>query len=218
MSMGENVTSTIYTPDNEPYIGRELLFHLDQVISSSLEQYDSLGSNVKGEDLTAIQIMALQQSSQFLNILCSLRELIRQGYLFGAHVLVRPLIERQTILLYLHLFPERMASWENGWHQGDAPGLARMIDDIQSRWNRDELVKGKDILKKMNSLLHAKPDSVWMNLVHHHDDKFSFSPSKILNRPQLCDDLCADVIPSVVTVQIMLNAYFPSCSIERDDP
>jgi hypothetical protein len=35
----------------------------------------------------------------------SIRELIRQGYLFGAMVLVRPLAERTAILLYLQRKP-----------------------------------------------------------------------------------------------------------------
>jgi hypothetical protein len=33
--------------------------------------------------------------------------------------------------------------------------------------------------------------------------------SKILNRPELCDDLCANVIPWVAVVQGMMAAYFP---------
>lgn len=28
----------IVTPDNEPYLGRKLLFHFDQLISSAMEQ------------------------------------------------------------------------------------------------------------------------------------------------------------------------------------
>ena len=202
-------TPIIYTPDNEPYLGRELLYQLDLVISSSLQEYDSLGDRVSEPNISALQLMALQQISQFLNILCSARELIRQGYLFGAHVLVRPLIERQIILLYLHLFPAKMDSWEKGWHQGDAPGLAKMINEIQKKWKRDECDKGSDVLKQLNSLLHAKPDSVFFNMVHHNEDKFVLSPSKILNRPELCDDFCADIIPSAVAVQTMMSVYFP---------
>jgi len=32
------MTPIIFTPDNEPYLGRELLFHFDQIISSAMEQ------------------------------------------------------------------------------------------------------------------------------------------------------------------------------------
>ncbi len=209
-SMTSDLPPVVYTPDNEPYLGRELLFHLDQIIASAMEQNALLESSSEDGELTSIQLMAAQQIGQFLNLLCSIRELVRQGYLFGAHVLVRPLIERQVVLLYLHLFPEKIQSWDNGWHQGDAPGLAKMIDEIQKKWNKDEPVKGRDMLKQMNSLLHAKLDSIFWGLVHVGDDKFIHAPSKILNRPELCDELCADVIPCVATVQAMMSAYFPS--------
>lgn len=42
------------------------------------------------------QQMARQQATQAINIALSVREQIRQGYLFGAVVLLRPLAERAT--------------------------------------------------------------------------------------------------------------------------
>lgn len=52
-------------------------------------------------DLTDHQKMACQVISQALSITLSIRELIRQGYLFGAYVLLRSLVERSMILFYL---------------------------------------------------------------------------------------------------------------------
>jgi hypothetical protein len=62
----------------------------------------------------------------------------------------------------------------------------------------------------MNSLLHAKPDSAPWNLVSIGEDGLGHAVSKILNRPELCDDLCANVIPWVAVVQGMMAAYFLS--------
>jgi len=207
--MDREENPAIFTPDTEPYLGRQLLFHFDQIISATLEQNAKVAPTSHGQTLSDHQEMACQVIAQAISIALSIRELIRQGYLFGAHVLKRSLVERQTILLYLHLFPEDIEKWNRGWHSGDAPGLARMLDAIQSKWQRDSVVRGRDLTKAMNSLLHAKPDSAPWNLVPLGGNNVGHAVSKILNRPDLCDDLCADVIPSLAVVQAMMAAYFP---------
>jgi hypothetical protein len=156
--------------------------------------------------------MACQVIAQALSITLSIRELIRQGYLFGAHVLVRSLVERSAILLYLHLYPEDIERWSRGWHAGDAPGLAKMFDAIQKKQQRDPAVPGRDLTASMNTLLHAKPDSAPWNLISIAEGRLGHAVSKIPSRPDLCDDLCANVIPWVAVVQGMMATYF------RDGP
>jgi hypothetical protein len=113
--METEMMPVIFTPDNEPYLGRKLLFHFDQLISSAMEQNAVTAPTSHGRTLTDHQRMACQVIAQALSITLSIRELIRQGYLFGAHVLFRALIERAAILLYLHLLPEEI---ENGTGAG----------------------------------------------------------------------------------------------------
>ena len=207
--MDPEVIPVIFTPDNEPYLGRELLFHFDQLISSAMEQNAVTAPTSHGRILTDHQRMACQVIAQALSITLSIRELIRQGYLFGAHVLLRALVERAAILLYLHLLPEEIDKWNRGWHQQDAPSLAKMLEAIQSKQQRDSVVRGRDLTAAMNSLLHAKPDSAPWNLVPLGQKGVGHAVSKILNRPELCDDLCANVIPWLTVIQTMMAAYFP---------
>ncbi len=61
----------------------------------------------------------------------------------------------------------------------------------------------------MNSLSHAKPDSAPWNMVRIGEQKFGYATSKILNRPELCDEICANAVPWLITVQAMMGAYFP---------
>jgi hypothetical protein len=203
------VMPVVFMPDNEPYLGRNLLFHFDRLIGSVMEQNSVIAPTTHGRPLTDHQRMACQVIPQALSIALSIRELIRQGYLFGAHVLVRALVERAAILLYLHLYPERIDCWNRGWNSQDAPGLAKMFDDIQAKQHRDSTVRGRDLTASMNSLLHAKPDSAPWNLVSMGENGFGHAVSKILDRPELCDELCANVLPWVVVVQGMMAAYFP---------
>jgi hypothetical protein len=203
----------VFTPADEPYLGRNLLFHLDQIISSVMEQNSVTAPASHGGRLNEHQRMACQVIAQALSIMLSIRELIRQGYLFGAHVLLRALVERAAILLYLHLYPEAIDCWNRGWNQQDAPGLAKMFDAIQAKQQRDPQVRGRDLTASMNSLLHAKPDSAPWNLVPMGENGFGHAVSKILNRPELCDDLCANAIPWVAVLQGMMAAYFPEAPV-----
>ena len=207
--MDSRASPVVLTPSNEPYLGRNLLFHFDQIISSAMEQNAATAPTSHGCELTDHQSMACQVIPQALSIMLSIRELILQGYLFGAHVLVRAFVERATILLYLHLYPDHIDRWNRGWHQKDAPGLAKMFEAIQAKQDHNSPVRGGDLKASMNSLLHAKPDSAPWNLISMGEGRLGHAVSKILNRPDLCDDLCANVFPWVGVLQAMMAAYFP---------
>jgi hypothetical protein len=199
----------VFTPDNEPYLGRTPLFHFDQLISSAMEQNAKTAPKSRNRTLSDHQRMASQVIPQALSITLSIRELIRQGYLFGAHVLLRALVERAAILIYLNLYPDEIVRWNRGWHHNDAPSLAKMFEAIQTKGQRDPFVRGYELTAMMNSLLHAKPDSAPWNLVPLGESEVGHAVSKILNRPDLCDDLCANAIPWLVVIQGMMAAYFP---------
>lgn len=91
-----------------------MLFHFDQLIVSALEQNSVTAPKSQGRELTDHQGMAGLIVPQALSIAISIRELLRQGYLFGAHVLIRALVERAAILIYLDLFPEEIDRWNRG--------------------------------------------------------------------------------------------------------
>ncbi len=117
----------VFTPDNEPYLGRKLLFAFDQLISSTMEQNAATAPTTHGRALSDRQRMACQVIPQSLSIALSIRELIRQGYLFGAHVLVRALVERATILLYLHFYPRGYRALKPGLAPARRAGLGKDV-------------------------------------------------------------------------------------------
>ncbi len=200
----------VYTPDDEPYLGRKLLFHFDQLICSAMESNANTAPGTHDCELADAQRMACLVIPQALSIALSIRELIRQGYLFGAHVLLRALVERAVILLYLNIYPENVSLWHQGWHATDgAPSLAKMIEAISVKQTPAKTIRGGDLTASMNSLLHAKPGSAKWNLIALSDTKVGFAASKILDRPDMCDELCADVIPWLAVVVGMMTAYFP---------
>ena len=92
-------------------------------------------------------------------LLCQWRRLVRQGYLFGALNLLRPLLQRIIILYYLHARPEAMDKWKRGWQHNEAPTLAKMMNDLgQKHWKNI----GPAITGPLNGVLHGKPESaIW---------------------------------------------------------
>ena len=91
-----------YSPEDEPYLGLESLLHFDKVIISCLEANAKIAPythtiNSKSD----LQLALSQIIPQAISIALSIRELIRQGYLFGAFVLIRPLAERSITALFL---------------------------------------------------------------------------------------------------------------------
>ena len=207
----------VFTPDNEPYLGRTLLSHFDQLICSAMEANASLAPTSHRRVLTDHQKMACQVIAQAISITLSIRELIRQGYLFGGHILLRPLAERAAILLYLNLYPQEIDKWNSGWEHSEAPGLGKMFEKIQAMQKPDSPIRGSDLTAPMNSLLHAKPDSAPWNMVSLGRGGLGHAVSKILDRPELCDDLCANTIPWLVVVQCMMAAYFADEPLANTD-
>ena len=182
-----------------------------------MEANASIAPTTHRRVLTDHQKMACQVIAQSISIALSIRELIRQGYLFGGHILLRALTERAAILLYIHLYPVEIDKWKRGWEHKEAPSLAKMLEKIRAKQKPDSPIRGGDLTAPMNSLLHAKPDSAPWNIISLGGGGLGHSVSKIIDRPDLCDELCANAIPWLVTVQCMMAAYFGDESLANTE-
>lgn len=90
----EKTQPVVFTPDSEPYLGRGSLYRLDVTIVEALRANQATAELSHRGPLTDLQRAACQILPQGVSIALSIRELIRQGYLFSAFILLRPLIER----------------------------------------------------------------------------------------------------------------------------
>jgi hypothetical protein len=201
--------SVVFTPGNEPYLGLADLMFFDQLICSAMEQNSITAPTSHHHALTDHQKMACQVIAQSLSLALSIRELIRQGYLFGGHVLLRALTERAAMLIYLKDYPSEIDKWNRGWKYNEAPSLAKMFDAIQAKLGNGPAIPGRDLTAQMNSLLHAKPDSAPWNMIPLSESRQGHAVSKILDRPELCVELCVSAIPWLAVVIGMMKAYFP---------
>ena len=80
--------------------------------------------------LRRLQRAACQIIPSGISLALSMRELVRQGYLYGALVLMRQLAERAMTILYLNTFQKKVEIWTHGWDHKQRPTLAQMFNEI----------------------------------------------------------------------------------------
>jgi hypothetical protein len=196
----------VFTPDNEPYLGRESVFHFDQVILSCLEANTEIAAYTHKHELNDLQKAACQIIPQGINLALSIRELVRQGYLFAAAVLMRPLIERAAIISYLHEQPQEVSLWQNGWKYKKRPSLAKMLATMN---NEVDTKQAQEICNAFNSLTHGDPVGSEFNLVSLPAGGVGYSVGKALDEPEFCDFICFQSYLYLIVIMARMTGCFP---------
>jgi hypothetical protein len=210
----KNDVQAIYTPYNEPYLGRQTLHAFDELIIVCLKTNSKIAPLTYKIEKTDLQSAGCQVIPQGISIVLSIRELIRQGYLFGALVLMRPLIERVVTVMYLHQNPEKIDIWKRGWVYKERPKLAEMLNSIGGT---EFPGVGREITNSLNSLTHGDPDSADWNLVEIGNGAVGYGVSKIIDNPNLCDKICLDAVGWLANLLGMMCALFPEAGDSQNE-
>ena len=206
MSTPTQSKKVIFTPDDEPYLGRDAVCVLDRLIVVCLETNSRIAPRTHEIEKNDLQWAACQIIPAGISLTLSIRELVRQGYIYGALVLLRPLAERAVTILYLQKFPDNIDLWTRGWSHKERPNLAKMFNEIAgSKFPNC----GPEITRSLNSLIHGDPASAMWNLVKTGEGSMGHGVSKILDRPDLCDRVCTDAAAWLAVLLGMMNAIFP---------
>src|ERR1700675_2797784 len=99
----------VFLPHNEPYLGHPTLLEFDQAIPPAMRTNARLAQGTFNRELSPVEQAAAHLVPHAVSIALGIRELIRQGYLFSAGLLLRPLIERVGTIEYLRVHPEAVA-------------------------------------------------------------------------------------------------------------
>lgn len=206
MSSEREPIPAVFTPDNEPYLGRASVFHFDQVIMSCLESNAELAAYTHDHELSDLQRAACQLIPQGINLALSIRELVRQGYLFAAVVLMRPLIERTAIISYLHEQPEAVPFWHSGWKHRERPSLGTMLSSMHGE---ADVEQAKQICDMFNHIVHGDPVGATFNLVDLGERGLGYAVGKALSEPELCDFICFQSYCYLIVLMSRASASFP---------
>jgi hypothetical protein len=201
----------VFTPDNEPYLGLPSLLWFDRIIVWAMSGNQLVAAYTHQHPLTELQRAACQVIPQGINIALSIRELLRQAYLFPAMVLMRPLIDRAAITSYLHLNPDAVALWQSGWKHRERPCLAEMMHTMAgAQADREE---AKRICDVHNHIVHGDPIGAYYNLMNLRDGRVGYASGKILDDPELCDGIAMEAQCYLIVLAGRMSGIFPDVVI-----
>lgn len=200
-------------PDNEPYLGLDALRCFDETIVWAMESNRRAAAytHVHKNELSPLQNAACQIIPQGINIALSIRELVRQAYLFPAMVLMRPLIERAAVLSYLIQNPKAVGLWEQGWKHSSRPPLPTMLQSMSTSAKVD-IDEARKICAAHNHIVHADPVSTYYNLIYLEDGSAAYASSKMLDSPQLAENISMEAFCYLIVLVGRLAQVFPDAS------
>jgi hypothetical protein len=206
----------IYTPDNEPYLGRESLWRFDEVIVTAMDVNGRIGPWTHGRELSPLQRAGAELLPHGFSIALSIRELIRQGYLISAEILLRPLIERAAVVSYLCETLDALALWESGWPHKSRPPLYKMLATMRGQGNtRDDEDIAKQITDHFNSIIHADPIGARTQAITTSNGRPGYTSSKTLRDVEKCDEICIQATMYLIILLARATQIFPEATYQR---
>lgn len=206
----------VFTPANEPYLGLKSLMWFDRIIVWALTGNRLVAEYTHNNKatLTRLQRASCQIIPQGINIALAMRELMRQGYLLPALVLMRPLIERAAIISYLDMHPDACEIWENGWTHKERPSLATMLHEMSGASGVDDAQR---IVSAHNHIVHGDPIASYYNLINLQDGSVGYASGKILYNPEFCDNIAMEGQCYLVVLASRMSMIFSEVDIPEMD-
>jgi hypothetical protein len=193
---------------NEPYRGRKSVIQFDMVIKSCREANTDVALYIRQQKPNALQNAASQIIPQGINIALSIRELVRQGYLFGAAVLLRPLIERTLDIAYLQENPNKLIVWQKGWKYKERPSLAEMLTSVTK--NNFNKLKSQEIVSLFNHIDHGDPQGSEFNMAKTSKTSQAYVVGRSISEPRLCDFVCNNALVWLNFLVAKMVCCFPA--------
>jgi len=192
-------------------VGRESVFHFDQQILIAMEINTKIAPWTHGRNMTPLQWAASELIPHGFSIALSIRELVRQGYLISAEILLRPLIERAAVISYLCDTPNALSLWENGWPYKSRPPLYKMLAAMRGTKGevKENEALAKQITQHFNSLVHADPLGSRSQAAKLKNGSGGYTASKSLNDEERCDDICFQAAMYLIVLFARAIETFP---------
>jgi hypothetical protein len=204
-----------YSPGNEPYLGRPPLHAFDTLIAAAMEVQLRVGPWTRRHDaeLTRLQHAASQLVPGACSIALSIRELVRQAYLYSAMILLRPLVERIGTLSYLAEHPQAVEVWEAGWGHGRRPPFAALLESMKATPEVPDDVGAFDALRALagnyHSLIHGDPASAEATLIALADGGPGYTVGKDVSSPERADLVCLQASAYLAVLTVRTVELFP---------
>jgi hypothetical protein len=200
---------SVFLPDNEPYLGSKSLLAFDLAIPRAMQVHAAIGPKTFSGQLSPLQQCATEIIPQGISIALSIRELIRQAYLFSSAVLLRPLVERTGLIQYLVTYPHAVEAWHAGWPRKAQPAFDTLFALVMPDASVDHR---EQITSLMHKLVHTDPKSALFNMFRLPDGSLAFASGKVLSRPDSAEviaDLAHHCLRRLTATSALVFGYEP---------
>lgn len=209
-------------PDH--YVGLPGLHLFDTLITVAADYNRHAAAQSFSSESSQLQRAAADILPGAFHIGLSVRQLIRAGYLFGAEILLRPLLERCAVAAYLRKQPsEGLSLWSRGWPHKSRPSIKFMIGCIDepprtlqaTNYPADYSVAAllRQRVDHLNRLVHADPIGAQRNAFFSewHGRPVQYAGANF-DTPEYCDEIArfAAALTSVVINETALLFGHPS--------
>jgi hypothetical protein len=207
----------VFSPGNEPYLGRESVHQFDKLLTLFIEEQVRIGSWTRAETrLTPLQSAASELDPSASSIVLSIRELVRQAYLLSALILTRPLMERVATLSYLIENPTKVGLWEQGWPHKTRPPLRERMAALMKAKGAPQLQAHPPtvdeiaaVVDQYNSLVHGDPAGALHGAILLPDGSAGYTIAKDVNSPTRADQVCFETVSWLVVLLARSAQVFP---------
>ena len=217
-SVGELRVMSIFTLDDEPYLGAPLVHQLDLLIVALVRQQTRIAEWTHSNKVTALQQAASELAPGACSLALSIRECVRQGYLLAALVLTRPLLERVATLSYLVENPTQVELWRQGWSHRGRPSLRSRMKAMGLLPAPDSPAFSADapnaddinaMIDRYNGLVHGDPASAYSTAVLLAGGRPGHEVGKDLSSPTRANRICGETIGWVAVLLARCEQVFP---------
>ncbi len=211
---------TVFTPDNEPYLGRQSVYQLDRVLPLFIAEQRRIAEWTHSAQLSPLQRAASEIVPSASSIALSIRELVRQAYLLSALILSRPLIERVATFSYLIENPSKVLLWEQGWPHKTRPTLKERMNAMTNATGAPvpegtpptEAEVGK-VIDRYNSLVHGDPAGALHGAVISESGSPGYTIGKDTGSPARADEVCWETVSWLVVLLGRCAQVFPTPAV-----
>jgi len=204
-------SSPVFTPGDEPYLGLAAVQFFDQMLIGLAAQQRQIGPWTRTNAMSALQEAAAELVPGACSVTFSIRELVRQGYLLSARILLRPLVERVSTLAYLIDHEDAVDLWKAGWPHKSRPSLATRLSTITGPGEVPADIKAAfdESRQIYNSLVHGDPHSALTSAIVLPDGNPGYTISKDVRSPSRAAEICHEAGAYAMVLTVRSAQVFP---------
>lgn len=173
------------------YAERPGFRNMSEFIDSSLQDCIVVSVAVNEAKWTAIQKAVVSLAPIGMSLVCSIRELVRLGYIPAARMLIRPLIERVATTEYLIQNPDAAERWNAGWSRKGRPTFAALLSHLEKGHPDDYAIYQKFIVDDLNEVIHPDPFGDRRFLAPNPVGQMVYWYDQVPSAYDLADSICA---------------------------